>query len=57
MDISGIDNNGTASIREAASVSMLKKSLTGEQEAAMKLLQSLPAVQDPALGNNIDTYA
>jgi len=36
---------------------MLKKSLTGEQEAAMKLLQSLPAVQDPALGNNIDTYA
>ncbi|MBN2351967.1 MAG: YjfB family protein [Spirochaetales bacterium] len=45
------------SISRVASVGVLKKSLDFQSEAAMKLLQSLPEIQDPALGRNVDTYA
>ncbi|MBN1797904.1 MAG: YjfB family protein [Spirochaetales bacterium] len=44
-------------IQQQVSVSMLKKSMDFQQQAALQLIQSLSKVQDPALGNNIDTYA
>ncbi len=45
------------SISQAASIGVLKKSLDFQADAALKLLQSLPAIQDPALGRNVDVYA
>ncbi len=49
--------DGVESIKQTASIGLLKKSLDFQADAAMKLLQSLPAIQDPALGQNVDVYA
>jgi hypothetical protein len=45
------------SVSQIASIGMLKKSLDVQSQAALKLLASLPAVQDPDLGQHVDTYA
>ncbi|HEQ71523.1 MAG TPA: putative motility protein [Spirochaetia bacterium] len=44
-------------VQEMVGVSMLDRSMNFQRDAVMRLLESLPAVQDPMLGNNIDTYA
>jgi hypothetical protein len=49
--------NSTSSVEEAASMSMLKKTLDDQQNAVQQLLKSLPTVQDPALGKNVDLLA
>ncbi|RPJ08548.1 MAG: putative motility protein [Spirochaetaceae bacterium] len=57
MNIESITQAKTAGVAEQVSVSMLKKSMDVQQAAALKLLEALPELQDPALGQNIDTTA
>ncbi len=42
---------------QEVSVRVLKNSLDFQQKAAMQLIQSLSKLQDPLMGNIIDTYA
>ncbi len=42
---------------QEVSVRMLKNSLDFQQKSAMQLMQSLPKLQDKAVGNIVDTYA
>jgi hypothetical protein len=48
---------GMASIRDAVSISMLKKGLDQTSGQMAQLLQALPAPQPAHLGNSIDTLA
>lgn len=57
MELASTSGVGPHMIQQQVSVSMLKKSMDFQQQAALQLIQSLSKVQDPALGNNIDTYA
>jgi hypothetical protein len=45
------------SISRVASVGGLKRSFDFQADAAIKLRQPLPAIQDPALGRNVDVSA
>jgi hypothetical protein len=57
MELEAVTGFASDMLRQQAAVSMLKKSLDFQQQAALKLLQSLAQMQDPNLGSNIDTYA
>jgi len=57
MELEAVSGFGSDMLRQQVAVSMLKKSMDFQQQAALQLIQSLAKVQDPALGNNIDTYA
>jgi len=57
MNIESINAGNTAQLSQDVAVSMLKKNMDFQQQAVTKLLQALPAIQDPALGRNIDTTA
>ena len=57
MALEAISGYGTHLLQQNVAVSMLKKSMDFQQQAVLKLMQSLPELKDPALGNNIDTYA
>jgi hypothetical protein len=57
MELEALSGTVPNMLRQQVVVSMLKKSMDFQQQAAMQLIQSLAKVQDPALGNNIDTYA
>jgi len=57
MELEAVSGFGSDMLRQQVAVSMLKKSMDFQQQAALQLIQSLARVQDPALGNNIDTYA
>jgi hypothetical protein len=52
-----ISMEGSSQVQQAASIKTLKAALDFQQQAAMKLLDSLSKVEDPALGRYIDTYA
>jgi hypothetical protein len=57
METGAVSAAATNRLLQEVSVRMLKHSLDFQQQAAMKLMQSLPHFQDSALGNIIDTYA
>ena len=57
MELEAVSGFGSNLVQQQAAVSMLKKSMDFQQQAALQLIQSLAKVQDPDLGNNIDTYA
>lgn len=46
-----------ANVRDAASISLLKKGLDQSQTQVAQLLQALPAPQPAHLGKGIDTFA
>lgn len=49
---------GAASVRDAVSISMLKKGLDQSQNQMAQLLEALPPAPQPAhLGNSVDTLA
>ncbi len=57
MMTESIGSNQVSPVQEMASIKTLKNALHAQEQAAMKLLESLSAINDPALGRNIDTSA
>ncbi|MBN1524078.1 MAG: YjfB family protein [Spirochaetales bacterium] len=57
MNIESITAMSTAALQEQASISILKQSMDSSQQAVLKLLEGMEMIQDPALGQHIDTTA
>jgi hypothetical protein len=57
MTIDSVNSNGVAPVQEMAAVKTLKNTLQFQEKAAMKLLDSLSVISDPALGQRVDTSA
>ncbi|MBV8087016.1 MAG: YjfB family protein [Chloroflexi bacterium] len=58
MDVSAASGASSASLDQAASVAVLKKSMDAEQSVALQLIQAIqPAPQPPHLGQNVDLLA
>ncbi|MEJ2664595.1 MAG: putative motility protein [Spirochaetia bacterium] len=57
METGAITAGGNNMLLQEVSVRMLKNSLDFQQKSAMQLMQSLPKLQDKAVGNIVDTYA
>ena len=57
MTIEPVSAQGIAPVQQEASVKTLKNALHLQEQEAMKLLESLSKINDPDLGQNIDTFA
>jgi len=57
METGAVSAESTNMLLQEVSVRVLKNSLDFQQKAAMQLIQSLSKLQDPLMGNIIDTYA
>ena len=57
MMIDSVNANGAAPVQEMAAIKTLKNTLQFQEKAAMKLLDSLSVISDPALGRHVDTSA
>jgi hypothetical protein len=57
MQIESASGYTTGMVQKDVGVSLLKKALNSEQNAALKLLEGLPTVQDNTLGNKINILA
>lgn len=63
MDISGVQTAAMATgldQKDSVGVTVLKKAMDIEKQAAMQLIEAIPQVQSQptgSLGNNLDIYA